>query len=70
MTDHTIEALFDERRVFPPSPEFVARASISTTQIYDDAESNPEQYWARYADELVWRKPYDEICDWSGAPFA
>ena len=34
----SIEALLEEDRVFPPSPEFVRQANINDPGIYEEAE--------------------------------
>ncbi|HUZ19875.1 MAG TPA: acetate--CoA ligase [Acidimicrobiales bacterium] len=68
-SQNTIEALFDEGRTFPPPPEFTAKAGISSTSIYADGEDY-ESFWAAQAERLVWRKHWDTVLDWSGAPFA
>ncbi|MHB1488548.1 MAG: acetate--CoA ligase [Acidimicrobiales bacterium] len=63
----TIEALMDEQRKFAPPVDFAASAGVSDPSIYDIAA---EEYWAQAATEVVWRRPYDQVCDWSKAPFA
>jgi len=68
-SQHTIEALFDEGRTFPPPPEFAAKAVVSSPSIYAESEDY-ESYWAAQAEQLVWRKHWDTVLDWSGAPFA
>jgi acetyl-CoA synthetase len=68
-TQHTIEALFDEQRRFPPPPEVSARAIVASAAIYDEAEDY-EAFWARQAERLVWRRHFDQVLDWSNAPFA
>ena len=69
-TKNTIEALFDERRTFPPSADFVAQAIVSSSSIYDEAAADPDAFWERQAERLVWRRRWDQVLDWSGAPFA
>ncbi|MCU1491668.1 MAG: acetate/CoA ligase, partial [Acidimicrobiaceae bacterium] len=68
-SDRTIEALFDEQRKFPPPPEFAKRAIVNSEAIYEEG-ANFEAYWARKAERLVWRAHWDQVLDWSGAPFA
>jgi acetyl-CoA synthetase len=66
----TIESLLVEGRTFPPPPEFVARALVRDRSEYDDAEADPEAFWARQARELVsWFEPWERVCDWE-LPFA
>ncbi len=66
---HTIEALMDEQRTFPPSPAFQATASLTDPSIYRDGESY-EHYWEEQAKGITWTKPWDQVLDWSNAPFA
>ena len=67
--DHTIEALFDENRTFAPPADFASRAVVSSPAIYEEGEDF-ENYWARQAERLVWRQHWDQVLDWSNAPFA
>ncbi|HLF40259.1 MAG TPA: acetate--CoA ligase [Acidimicrobiia bacterium] len=64
----TIAALFTEERKFAPSPEFAQRASYSAS-VYDQAE-DLEAFWAGQAENLTWRKRWEQVLDWSDAPFA
>jgi acetyl-CoA synthetase len=66
----TIEALFLEERRFPPPEEFRARANIASPEIYATAEADPLGFWAEQARALSWRQPFEEVLDWSNAPFA
>jgi acetyl-CoA synthetase len=64
-----IEALFAERRVFPPDPAFAAQAN-ATQALYDEAERDPEAFWARLAQErLDWETPFETTLEWD-LPFA
>ena len=38
--------------------------------MYEEARRDPEAFWARFAGELDWFKPWDTVLDWSDAPFA
>ncbi len=66
----TIEALFDEGRVFPPPPELARRAVVTSDEIYAEAERDPDAYWAKLAEGIEWRRRWDTVLDWSKAPFA
>ncbi len=66
----TIEALMDETRVFEPSAEFVSQANVSSPSIYEDAKRDRLGWWAEQAEKLLWRKKWDQVLDWSNAPFA
>ncbi|MGH9075038.1 MAG: acetate--CoA ligase, partial [Acidimicrobiales bacterium] len=68
--DRTIEALFDETRTFPPPPDFAAGALVGSDDVYREAEADFEGFWAKEAGRLQWRKPWDQVLDWSGAPSA
>lgn len=65
----TIEALMEEERVFPPTPEFVAQANISSSDIYPQAD-DMEGFWEKQAEQLRWRKRWKKVLDWSQAPHA
>jgi acetyl-CoA synthetase len=65
----TIEALLSERREFPPSKQFAPGALVSSSSIYTEGE-NFEQFWARQAEQFLWRRPHRQVLDWSNPPFA
>src|SRR5207248_4128405 len=56
--------LLREDRVFPPPPEFRARAVARDEAIYANAERDPEAFWATFAAELEWSRPWDKVLDW------
>jgi len=63
-----------ESRVFAPSAEFVAKATISGMPAYEklcaEAAADYEGFWARLAREnLDWQKPFTTTLDESDAPF-
>ncbi|CAE6837743.1 acetate--CoA ligase [Paraburkholderia nemoris] len=69
-----IESVLQERRVFPPSAEAAAGASISGMDAYRalaaEAERDYEGFWGRLAREtLSWNKPFSKVLDESKAPF-
>ncbi|NPT45729.1 acetate--CoA ligase [Paraburkholderia sp. 1N] len=69
-----IESVLQERRVFPPSAEAAAGATISGMDAYRalaaEAERNYEGFWGRLAREtLSWNKPFTKVLDESKAPF-
>jgi acetyl-CoA synthetase len=64
----TIEALFEEGRRFPPSPEF-ASAANATGELYEQAERDYTAFWAEWARKLEWMKPFTVTLEWS-EPFA
>lgn len=54
---------------FPPPPEFAAQANISE-EAYREAEQDRLKFWAKQADRLSWATPFEQVLDWSDAPFA
>jgi acetyl-CoA synthetase len=66
----TIDDLGNEKRKFPPSPEFVATALVADSSLHDEGRRDYEGFWARHARELLsWSKPWNTICEWN-LPFA
>jgi acetyl-CoA synthetase len=69
-----IESSLHETRVFPPSPEFAAKARVGDLATYRrlHAESlaDPEAFFGRVARELPWSRPFERVLDWSNAPVA
>ena len=59
-----IEALLQEHRTFPPPEEFRKRANIADPKVYEEAERDPERFWAKFAEELDWFKKWDKVLDW------
>ena len=69
-----IESVLQERRVFPPSAEVAAGATISGMDAYRalaaEAERDYEGFWGRLAREtLSWNTPFTKVLDESKAPF-
>jgi acetyl-CoA synthetase len=60
-----IEALLKEERSFAPSDEFRARALINDPGIYARAAKDPEAFWAGFARELEWIKPFTKVLEWN-----
>ena len=65
---HAIEALFEESRRFPPSPEFTKQANASAG-LYEQAERDYLAFWAEWARKLEWSKPFTTTLEWN-EPFA
>ena len=59
-----------EQEIFPPPDEFRERAVYSDPSIYDEAEQDPEGFWAQQAEDLHWFQKWDQVLDWSNPPFA
>ena len=60
----SIEALLEEERSFPPSPEFAQQANINDPNVYEEAERDFEGFWSRFADELSWFRKWDTVLEW------
>ncbi len=62
-----------EERLFPPTPEFSAKARIKSMEEYqkmwDEAKGDLEGFWGKLADELHWFKPFTKVLEWN-EPFA
>ena len=59
-----ISALLQEDRVFEPSAEFVQQASVKDAAVYEEADRDPEGFWARFAHELEWSQPWRQVLEW------
>ncbi|MFY9630167.1 MAG: acetate--CoA ligase [Candidatus Cybelea sp.] len=66
--NHAIEALFEESRRFPPSPEFTKQANASAG-LYEQADRDYLAFWAEWARKLEWSKPFTTTLEWN-EPFA
>ncbi|WP_051274985.1 acetate--CoA ligase [Cellulomonas sp. URHD0024] len=65
-----LENLLTEERRFAPSPEFTAQANAQR-DLYAWANADRPSFWADQSRELLsWEKPFEEVLDWSNAPFA
>jgi acetyl-CoA synthetase len=64
-----IDSTLRENRVFPPPPEFSAKAHIKSLEeyesLYRESIQNPEKFWAEAAGELHWFKPWDRVLEWN-----
>jgi acetyl-CoA synthetase len=69
VTDQTITSVSRENRVFRPSAEFKAQASLgseaSYKRLYAESVNSPEKFWGRQARELLsWRRPFTSVLRW------
>jgi len=68
-----IESSLQERRVFPPPPEFARHAHIKSREEYDrlyrESLERLDEFWGRMAGELHWFKKWDKVLDWK-PPYA
>ncbi|MGZ4551836.1 MAG: acetate--CoA ligase [Blastococcus sp.] len=69
MSNEALENLMSENRRFDPPAEFAAAANAQAG-LYDRATADGPAFWAEQAAELQWDQPWDQVLDWSGAPFA
>ena len=69
MTADAISNLANETRHFDPPAAFAAQANV-TAAAYDDAKVDRLAYWAKEAERISWATPFNEVLDWTNAPFA
>ncbi len=67
-THDALSALLHEHRRFEPSAEF-ARQANAQPGIYEEAASDPLQWWAGEARQLDWAEPWTTVLEWN-EPFA
>jgi acetyl-CoA synthetase len=65
----TIESLLAEGRTFPPPDAFKKTALVTGADVYEEADSDFEGYWARQADALDWFEEWHTVLEWD-LPFA
>src|SRR5579863_9314904 len=69
IANQDIDSTLREHRVFPPPPEFAAKAHIKSLEeyeaLYKQSIEDPEKFWAEAAGELHWFKPWDKVLDWN-----
>ncbi|SFD87273.1 acetyl-CoA synthetase [Actinopolyspora alba] len=66
---NTLDNLLEENRTFPPAADFAAQAN-ATAELYDRAAEDRLGFWAEQARRLQWDSDWDQVLDWSNAPFA
>jgi acetyl-CoA synthetase len=64
-----IDALLSENRRFVPDAAFRARAHVRDEEVYAGAAADPEAFWAGFARELDWMRPWDRVLEWA-SPYA
>ena len=69
MTEEALSNLLREERRFPPTAEFAAQAN-ATSLMYERASADRMGFWEEQARRLDWDTSWDEVLDWSDAPFA
>jgi acetyl-CoA synthetase len=73
MAEATLEAQLEElldQETFSPPGDFAEHAVISDPRIHEEAEADPEAFWAKQAESLHWDETWDQVLDWSDPPFA
>ena len=59
-----------QAQTYPPSPEVTAYANAKA-DLYEQADRDFEGFWGDQARKYVtWSKDFDQVLDWSDAPFA
>src|SRR4051812_29520424 len=66
--DRVLEEL-QQVEVFQPPEEFAAAARIRDRGAYEEAERDPQGYWAGQARQLDWAQPFRTVLDDSDPPF-
>ncbi len=63
-----IDSTLRENRLFPPPPEFSAKAHIKSLEqyelLYKESIEDPERFWATVAGDLHWFKTWDKVLEW------
>jgi acetyl-CoA synthetase len=60
-----LETLLDEQRSFPPPGAFRAAAHVKDQAAYARAQRDREAYWADWARQLDWIRPWDRVLEWN-----
>lgn len=55
----------NKENVFWPTNELKQRAWVSDEAIYDQANADPEAFWAGHAEELHWFKKWDKVYEFA-----
>jgi acetyl-CoA synthetase len=64
-TSDRIETLLDEQRSFAPPPAFQAAAHVRDETPYEHARRDREGYWAGWAKQLEWIRPWERVLEWT-----
>ena len=68
-TSTDIQSTLHEHRVFVPPTEFSSRAHVASMadyeRLYEEADRDPETFWARIANELDWFEPWTKVLEWN-----
>jgi acetyl-CoA synthetase len=55
---------------FEPPEDFRKQALWSDPTVYEEANKDPEAWWAKQAEELDWFEKWAQVLDWSKPPLA
>ena len=50
--------------MFPPPAAFAKKANVRDPEVYEQADRDPEAFWAAFARELEWIRPWDRVLEW------
>ncbi len=68
-TETSIDSFLQEDRKFECPPHFAEKAHVKTLEeyehLYKESVEQPEQFWARIADDLHWFKKWDRVLQWN-----
>ncbi len=64
-----LDVLLEENRRYPPPESFRQKAWVKDESVYEKARKDPEKYWADWAKELHWFKPWNKVLEWK-PPYA
>jgi acetyl-CoA synthetase len=59
-----LAALLSEHRQFPAPEEFARDANVNDPSVYERAAADPERFWADFAEELDWIRPWERVLSW------
>jgi acetyl-CoA synthetase len=67
--EQALEELLQVEKFDPPKA-FVEKAKVTDDSMFEQAEADPEAFWAEQADALHWHERWQQVLDWSNPPFA
>ena len=62
--EKALEALLLEKRRSSPPKAFAKRAHVRSSSVYRKADRDYRKFWAGFARELDWYKPWKKVLDW------
>ncbi len=63
-SEQVLSNLLAEERVLEPSTDFRLQANVAEEEVRAAAAADPEAFWAGFAQELDWERPWDRVLDW------